>query len=88
MCTAPHGYGRPFTRSDLERMPDDGRRYELVDGVLIVGAASGRVHQRAVLRLAMLLDAACPPEFEVSGESEYHAKSPYPVTVIPDMLVR
>jgi hypothetical protein len=34
MSTAPIGYGRPFTRADLERMPDDGRRYELIDGVL------------------------------------------------------
>ena len=26
----------PFTRADLEAMPDDGRRYELVDGCLLV----------------------------------------------------
>ncbi|WIY81705.1 hypothetical protein [Propionimicrobium sp. PCR01-08-3] len=30
-------YGRALTRADLEAMPDDdGRRYELIDGVLIV----------------------------------------------------
>jgi hypothetical protein len=40
--------GRPFTRADLERMPDDGRRYEIIDGVLVVSAAPGRLHQRAV----------------------------------------
>jgi hypothetical protein len=28
--------GRPFTVAELDRMPDDGRRYELLDGVLIV----------------------------------------------------
>jgi len=28
--------GHVFTVDDLDRMPDDGRRYELVDGVLIV----------------------------------------------------
>jgi Uma2 family endonuclease len=65
MSTEPIGYGRPFTRDDLERMPDDGRRYELIDGVLIVSAAPGRVHQRAVLNLAIVLRDACPPEFEV-----------------------
>jgi Uma2 family endonuclease len=65
MSTAPIGYGRPFTRADLERMPDDGRRYELIDGVLIVSAAPGRVHQRAAFALARVLHAACPPEFEV-----------------------
>jgi Uma2 family endonuclease len=57
--------GRPFTRADLESMPEDGRRYELIDGVLIVSAAPGRLHQRAVLRLAMRLVEACSPNFEV-----------------------
>lgn len=28
--------GRPFTVHDLEAMPDDGHRYELIDGMLIV----------------------------------------------------
>jgi hypothetical protein len=31
--------GELFTVDDLDRMPDDGRRYELVDGVLIVSPA-------------------------------------------------
>lgn len=58
--------GRRFTRADLEDMPDDGRRYELIDGVLVVSAAPGRAHQRAAFSLAVLLRAACPPdEFEV-----------------------
>jgi hypothetical protein len=25
--------GRPYTVADLDRIPDDGRRYELLDGV-------------------------------------------------------
>jgi Uma2 family endonuclease len=57
--------GRPYTRADLEDMPDDGRRYEIIDGVLIVSAAPGRLHQRAVGRMYRLLDDACTPEFEV-----------------------
>lgn len=57
--------GRRFTRADLEDMPDDGRRYELIDGVLIASAAPGRLHQRAVGRLYRILDDARPPEFEV-----------------------
>jgi hypothetical protein len=28
--------GRPFTAADLDRMPVDGHRYELLDGALIV----------------------------------------------------
>jgi Uma2 family endonuclease len=58
----PHG--RPLTGADLDRMPDDGHRYELVDGVLIVSPSPRRVHQRAVFRLARLLDDACAAEFE------------------------
>lgn len=58
--------GRRFTRADLEDMPDDGRRQELIDGVLVVSAAPGLLHQRAVGRLSKLLRDACPPAaFEV-----------------------
>jgi Uma2 family endonuclease len=54
-----------YTRADLALMPDDGRRHELIDGELIVSAAPGRVHQRAVMRLARLLEDVCTPQFEV-----------------------
>jgi Uma2 family endonuclease len=56
---------RPLTRDDLDGMPDDGHRYELVDGVLIVTPAPGHYHQRAVGELHLLLRSACPPELEV-----------------------
>jgi Uma2 family endonuclease len=46
-------------------MPDDGRRYEIIDGLLVVSPAPRLVHQRAALNLAMLLHQACPSEFEV-----------------------
>jgi Uma2 family endonuclease len=57
--------GLPFTRADLEHVPNDGRRYEIIDGVLIVSAAAGRLHQRAVGNMYLLLRAACPRELEV-----------------------
>jgi len=56
---------RVFTVEDLEDMPDDGFRYELDDGVLIVSPAPSNLHQLAVTRLSVLLSAACPPEFLV-----------------------
>ena len=34
--------GRPFTVTELDRLPDDGRRYELLDGVLVVMGAGPR----------------------------------------------
>ncbi|NYH91014.1 hypothetical protein [Actinopolymorpha rutila] len=33
-------FGRPLTCAGLDRMPDDGHRYELLDGVLVVSPAS------------------------------------------------
>jgi Uma2 family endonuclease len=71
--------GHPFTADDLDRMPDDGRRYELLDGVLIVSPRPTTVHQLAAMRLARLLDDACPdgllvlpePALQLSADTEF-----------------
>jgi Uma2 family endonuclease len=55
----------PFTVGDLEKMPDDGRRYELVDGTLLVSSAPGLGHQRAAGRLYRMLCDVCPSDLEV-----------------------
>jgi len=52
--------GRPFTVDDLDRMPEDGHRYELIDGVLIVSPAPATMHQLVMFRLARELDDASP----------------------------
>ena len=54
------GQDRVLTVEDMENMPDDEFRYELDDGVLIVSPAPSRLHQLAVTRLAIVLNAACP----------------------------
>jgi Uma2 family endonuclease len=59
------GYGEGFTIADLDRMPDDGHRYELLDGTLIVSPAPGLPHQRVAIVLAMLLEHACPEDLIV-----------------------
>ena len=56
---------RPLTRADLQDTPDDGRRYELIDGTLIVSPAPRIRHQRVVANVFLLLRAACPPDLEV-----------------------
>jgi Uma2 family endonuclease len=50
----------PWTVADLERLPDDGHRYEIVDGVLLVNAAPVPRHQRVSALLWKQLDAHCP----------------------------
>ena len=56
---------RPFTVADLERMPDDGNRYELDEGMLIVSPAPFNPHQFVATKLIFMLMLACPPEFIV-----------------------
>ena len=57
--------GRALTRQDLERMPDDGHRYELVDGTLIVTPAPSPRHQSVAGRLYLLLTGRCPDHLRV-----------------------
>ena len=54
-----------WTVDDLAKLPDDGLRYELFDGVLVVSPAPLAPHQRAVQAMYRLLYAACPPVMEV-----------------------
>ena len=54
--------GRAYTRQDLAAMPDDGRRYELVDGTLIVTPAPSRRHQYVAASLYKELTKACPAD--------------------------
>ena len=44
-----------WTVDDLDQLPDDGLRYELLDGMLLVSPAPTRRHQRAVLELGAQL---------------------------------
>ncbi len=77
--------GQLFTVDDLERTPDDGRRYELVDGVLIVSPAARIPHQEVLGELLVQLRQACPrslaavpgPGVRMSGDTE----------LIPDLVV-
>jgi Uma2 family endonuclease len=77
--------GQLFTVDDLDRMPDDGRRYELVDGVLIVSPAPRLPHQEVLGELYVQLRQACPrglaavlgPGVRMSDDTE----------LIPDLVV-
>ena len=59
----PHG--RPLVRDDLDAMPEDGHRYELLDGTLLVSPAPRIRHQDVVGNLHLLLRASCPGDLKV-----------------------
>lgn len=60
MALSTHDAGRVWTVADLDDLPDDGRRYELVDGVLHVSPGPTWRHNTVGSRLARQLEAACP----------------------------
>src|SRR5271165_2078781 len=45
----------PLTIADLESAPDDGNRYELIEGELHVSTAPGFFHQAILMNLAVLI---------------------------------
>ncbi|MDX2058030.1 MAG: Uma2 family endonuclease [Gemmatimonadales bacterium] len=50
-----------YTVDDLDRFPDDGNRYELLDGVLLVSPSPGMPHQVVTARLVALLSERLRP---------------------------
>jgi Uma2 family endonuclease len=46
----------PLTWRDLWRTPDDGKRYEIIDGVLYVSPAPVPLHQRVLRALFLVLN--------------------------------
>ena len=60
--------GRPFTVAELDRMPDDGRGYELLDGTLVVSPRPTTIHQVVAGRLYGVLSGACPEDLCVVPE--------------------
>lgn len=74
----PH---RPLTRADLKTLPDDGHRYELIDGVLIVSPSPSRPHQTAVVMLTVRLFEVCPPEYRLIS-------APFDVVLAPDTVLQ
>ncbi|MBX3072177.1 MAG: Uma2 family endonuclease [Thermomicrobiales bacterium] len=46
---------RPYTVDDLKDLPEDGMRYEIIGGELIVSPSPSTKHQRASMNLSLLV---------------------------------
>jgi Uma2 family endonuclease len=58
---APRTEPKRWTVEMLDALPDDGNRYEIIDGELFVTPAPSDVHQRVVLVLASRLEGYLRP---------------------------
>ncbi|MDT0185306.1 Uma2 family endonuclease [Microbacterium sp. ARD31] len=77
---------RPLTADDLAAIPDDGHRYELIDGTLIVTPAPSWRHQRAVSRLLRALMDAAADDLEVLA-APFDVRLADDTVLQPDVLV-
>jgi Uma2 family endonuclease len=78
--------GRMLTRVDLDALPDDGLRHELIDGAFVMTPAPGMAHQDFAFALARMLHAA------TAGTDLKVMMAPYDVVigsnvVEPDIVV-
>lgn len=71
---------RRWTREERDALPDDGHRYELIDGALIVTPSPRVPHQGVVGELYLLLRQACPASLRVF-------LAPLDVTLADDTVV-
>lgn len=74
-----------LTIADLEAMPDDGRRYELIGGAIVMTPSPELAHQRVSRRLQDQIEAAWP-EVEV-WDAPVDLDLPGDQRVVPDLVV-
>lgn len=55
-----------WTIDDLDALPEDGRRRELLDGALHVPPTPSAAHQAMTARLMVALEASCPATLDVT----------------------
>lgn len=69
MSTSPLDRAGTWTIDDLAELPDDGLRYEVVDGLLLVSPMETVFNEQVSLRLFRQLDRQAPPGWEGVHES-------------------
>jgi Uma2 family endonuclease len=92
LAPSPYLMAMPITLpryaiQDLESFPDDGNRYELLDGVLLVTPAPGPSHQAVLARLVSELNVYLYPQRDVIVFSPGVVESEPRHHLEPDLLV-
>jgi Uma2 family endonuclease len=70
-----------WTYSDYKALPDDGRRYEIVNGVLLLMPSPSRSHQKTTLEIASYLRTYV----QSAGLGEVYI-APFDVELAPDVV--
>jgi Uma2 family endonuclease len=76
-----------WTLDDLDGLPEDGSRHEIIEGRLLVSPAPAMPHFRALTYLHRLLNSQAPREYAVgqnAGVLKHAIKQTY---LIPDLVV-
>ncbi|GAA2869760.1 hypothetical protein Acy02nite_18590 [Actinoplanes cyaneus] len=74
-----------WTVDDLDALPEDGARRELIDGVLHVTPSPAPTHQVLAARLLVALEESCPEHLYVSQANDVVLSTQR--LFIPDVLV-
>ncbi|MDQ7903424.1 Uma2 family endonuclease [Phytohabitans sp. ZYX-F-186] len=74
-----------WTTDDLDALPEDGYRRELIDGVLILSPSPTDIHQIIAGRLMVTLEEGCPDDLQVAQGVEVRVSKRR--SFIPDVLV-
>ncbi|MFI7640190.1 Uma2 family endonuclease [Nonomuraea sp. NPDC049400] len=75
----------PYTVDDLLKFPDDGNRYELFNGSLVVSPAPSLLHQDVIFFLQTILHQAAPSHVKVY--STVNVRPSDEDLYIPDLVV-
>jgi len=78
--------GEWWSIDDLFQLPDDGRRYEILDGCLLVSPAPAPRHGKVVSRLHRLLVLQAPEDLAVGNDVGVQIGSNFSYFV-PDLFV-
>ncbi|WP_239164315.1 Uma2 family endonuclease [Actinoplanes palleronii] len=74
-----------WTVDDLDALPDDGTRRELIDGVLHVTPSPAPTHQVLAARLMVALEESCPAHLHVTQSNDVILSMQR--LFVPDVLV-